>query len=302
MLRIGIIGLGDIAQKAYLPLISSRNLDLHLHTRNKKKLSEIGQQYRIANLHEDLGSLLHSGIKAAFVHTATHSHHDIIEQLLLSNIHVFVDKPVTYDYSSTEKLFSLAHEKNLLLHVGFNRRVAPAYQVLKAIKDPNMIIMQKNRKSLPAEIRTFIFDDFIHVVDTLRWIFDKPITQMIVNGKKTDRQLRHVVMQFISADGATALGIMNRDSGTVEERIEVFSASGKRIVNNMVDPLLRDDKMESRIIPDDWQPTLHKRGFDQLIDTFLSAVQQETFDNSLADGALLTHRLCEEITQTLEAL
>jgi len=120
MLKIGVIGLGDIAQKAYLPIISRKKVEVHLYTRNETTLKQIGDQYQFKNLHQSLEALIDSGITAAFVHTATASHYGIVEQLLDNNIHVYVDKPVTCDYSSTEKLVRLAEKKGLVLFVGFN--------------------------------------------------------------------------------------------------------------------------------------------------------------------------------------
>ena len=186
MLKIGIIGLGDIAQKAYLPVLSSKDLEIHLFTRNQERLIRIGRQYRLSNLHYSLGSILESGIKGAFVHTATESHESIIEQLLMHNIHVYVDKPITYDFASSKRLLDLAASRGLHLMVGFNRRYAPAYRELKLIKDPNMVIIQKNRHSLPGDIRTFVFDDFIHVIDTLRYLFTLPLKEVLVRGMKSN--------------------------------------------------------------------------------------------------------------------
>ena len=167
--------MGDIARKAYLPILSSMDLELHLYTRDQEKLKRIGRQYRFKNMHENMQSILISGIEAAFVHTATDSHEEIIEQLLLHNIHVYVDKPITYDYESSKRLAVLAESRNLILMVGFNRRYAPSYREIKQLKDTNMVILQKNRRLLPAEVRPFIFDDFIHVIDTLGYIFSYPV-------------------------------------------------------------------------------------------------------------------------------
>jgi virulence factor len=214
MLKIGIIGLGDIAQKAYLPVLSSKDLEIHLFTRNQERLIRIGRQYRLSNLHYSLDSILESGINGAFVHTATESHESIIEQLLMHNIHVYVDKPITYDFASSKRLLDLAASRGLHLMVGFNRRYAPAYRELKQVKDPNMVIIQKNRHSLPGDIRTFVFDDFIHVIDTLRYLFTLPLKEVLVRGMKSNGLLIHVVVQLIAENGSTAIGIMNRDSGT----------------------------------------------------------------------------------------
>lgn len=302
MIKIGIIGLGDIARKAYLPVISKKNVEVHLCTRNKDILHQVGDQYRYNHRHQHLESLINSGITAAFVHTATASHYDIVEQLLNNNIHVYIDKPVTYDYASTEKLVELAARKNLILTVGFNRRFAPAYQGTKELINPNMILMQKNRKSLPGDVRTFIFDDFIHVVDTLLYLFPHPVQKMLVHGMKKDDQLYHVTLQLIAADGATAIGIMNRDCGTTEEKLEVFSPSGKQVVYNVSEVVLCEDKHEKKLGVNDWAPTLFRRGFEQIIEDFLNALTGDKETQIKKQDILQTHRLCEEIVQELNRL
>ena len=185
MLKIGIIGLGDIAQKAYLPVFAEKgDIEFHLYTRDIAKLKTLASKYRFAHLHLSLDELIESGVKGAFVHSATESHHEIVKKLLLAGIHVYVDKPIAYEYEKTRELTELAEDKGLILMTGFNRRYAPAYKQLAELKEPNMIIMQKNRKALPGEIRHFILDDFIHVVDTLRFLFPYEIKQINVNGKK----------------------------------------------------------------------------------------------------------------------
>jgi virulence factor len=297
MIKIGVIGTGDIAQKAYLPIISRKAIELHLFGRNQEKLAEVGAQYGIENLHSNLDDVINAGIKAAFVHTTTNSHEEIVSKLLLAGIHVYVDKPVTYDLFSTEKLFGVAAAKQLHLFVGFNRRYAPAYEKLKALQQPNMIIMQKNRKALPADIRTFIFDDFIHVVDTLLYLFPYNIETLHVHGRKEKGLLHHVTIQFISSSGATAIGIMNRDSGTVEERVEVFTSVDKWVVTNVTETVICRDKNEMKLGSDDWESTLYKRGFEQIIDEFLTMVNGSSQRQD--PDPLITHSICEEIVTTL---
>lgn len=302
MLKVGIIGLGDIARKAYLPVLCSMGLKLHLYTRDLEKLYRIGRQYRIENLHESLKSILKSGIEAAFVHSATGSHEEIIEQLLLHNIHVYVDKPLTYHYESSKRLVALAESRNLILMVGFNRRYAPSYRELKQLAEPNMIILQKNRRYLPAEIRTFIFDDFIHVIDTLRYLFSYPIKEILVKGLKKDNMLLHVVVQMEAENGAIAIGIMNRDSGTLEEKLEVYSTAEKRTVYNLTDMRIARDNNEiiSRI--DDWDSTLYKRGFEQIVSDFLHAVKTAGKTQFTMQDALITHQICEDVVAELNKI
>jgi virulence factor len=300
-LKIGIIGLGDIAQKAYLPVLAAKHLDLHLFTRNQDRLLAIGNQYRIANLHSSLESILNSGIKGAFVHSSTDSHEHIIEQLLLHNIHVYVDKPITYHFASAKRLIALAEVKGLHLMVGFNRRYAPAYAELKKISEPNMMILQKNRHSLPGDIRTFIFDDFIHVIDTMRFLFTYPIKEMMVSGMQSQGLLAHVVVQLIAENGAIAIAVMNRNSGTLEEKVEVFSAEEKKTVINLTDLKTSLNKTNISNSINDWESTLYKRGFEAIVNDFLRTVHTGESPLLSMQDALKTHEMCEQIVEKLIA-
>jgi virulence factor len=301
MQKIGIIGSGDIIQKAYLPVISRRPVELHLFARNSGLRKNLARQYGIKYVHSSLESLISSGVRGAFVHTSTSSHYEILTQLLSHGIHVYVDKPVTYEYTSSEQLFGLARMNKARLMVGFNRRYAPAYRRLKELENVNMVIMQKNRKVLPADIRTFVFDDFIHVVDTLLYLFPHPTHSLTVLGRRQNGLLYHVAVQFGFPDGFIAMGIMNRDSGTVEEKLEVFTPDGKWQVSNVTDTVLYQDKNETRMGNNDWESTLYKRGFEQIVDEFLSCMEDDgiPFQYQIPDP-LATHKVCEEIVERLE--
>lgn len=301
MIRIGIIGLGDIAEKAYLPVLSRKaGLEIHLCSRSETRLKALGDQYRIVHLHTNTESLIASHVQGAFVHTATDSHFDIVQKLLLANIPVFVDKPITMDYHLSKQLVELAEERNVLFMVGFNRRYAPVYQNLKEIKNPTLIIMQKNRKSLPDPVRRFIIDDFIHVVDTLRLLFPYPIDNLLVHGMKNGGILHQVVIQLVSKTGAVAIGIMNRDTATTEEKVEVMSAAEKRIAYNVADLIIEEGSQTGRLRQNDWEPTLYKRGFEQMADDFLQAVAGKGTIRFTARDSLITHEICEQIVEKLE--
>jgi virulence factor len=300
MIKIGIIGLGSIAKKAYLPVFSSMdNVEFHLFTRNKTTLNEISQKYRFTHVYTELAALINSGIEAAFVHSTTESHYEIVKELLLHNIHVYVDKPITYDYETTKELVELAESRNLILMTGFNRRFAPLYKAAKEVRERNMVILQKNRHSLPNDARTFIFDDFIHVIDTVRYLFPSEIENVHVTGRKKDHLLYHVVVQFHSKD-ATGIAIMNRNSGAGEEKLEVMGPDEKRTVFNLSEQVISTNKSEIRTSFNDWDPTLYKRGFEQIIREFIDCVQNNTVPAITGRDALRTHEICENIIKELE--
>ncbi|MFS0865424.1 Gfo/Idh/MocA family protein [Fredinandcohnia sp. 179-A 10B2 NHS] len=299
-MKIGIIGLGDIAKKAYLPVYASvKDVEFHLYTRNQDTLTEVAETYRFQNVHQSIDSMVQSGIVAAFVHSSTESHPEIIRELLNNNIHVYVDKPISYNYETSKGLVALAEEKNRILMVGFNRRFAPVNSELKkAIPEPNMMIVQKNRNGLPNDVRTFVMDDFIHVIDTMRFLYPYQIEEITVKGRKKDNLLYHVVVQFQS-ENCTAIGIMNRDSGTREEKVEVMSSAEKRVIYNVAEAEIHKNSQVIKLASNDWEPTLHKRGFEQLVAEFIASVKGDREPSISSSDALQTHEICEFIIQKL---
>jgi virulence factor len=299
MLKLGIIGLGDIAKKAYLPVFSKlADVEFHLFTRNTNVLTEISKQYRFPHTHSSLTSLIESGIKGAFVHSSTESHEQIVRELLENGIHVYVDKPITYHLETTKELVELAERKGLILMTGFNRRFAPFYQGMTEIDRPNMVILQKNRHALPSDIRSFVYDDFIHVLDTVRYLLKGDVQETIVNGRVDNGMLYHVVVQFICKD-MTGLAIMNRDSGAVEERLEVMGTNEKRVVHDLDKLTIYRDQKEIVLSFNNWDSTLYKRGFEQIVEEFINAVCTDGLPSVSARDALQTHEICELVVQRL---
>lgn len=298
-MKVGMIGLGDIAKKAYLPVLSqTKGIELHICNRNVETLKEIAETYSINHLYHDFDHWLESGITAAFVHSSTESHESIINKLLDNGIHVYVDKPITYEAESSTRLMEKAESKGLILMVGFNRRYAPSYMKLKELDEPNMVIMQKNRGHHAGDVRQFIFDDFIHVIDTLLYLFPYPIDNIRVRGKQVNGKLHHVVLQLEALQG-TAIRIMNREAGTTEEKVEVMSANETRMVMNVNEVTSHIDKNCSTYANDDWQPTLQKRGFHGAISTFLEATKTNSVPYKQYQRDLESHVIAEKIGQTL---
>lgn len=167
-MKIGCIGLGDIARKAYLPVLTAvPGAELHLQTRTPATLQEVGDAHRVpaGQRHTTLDSLIDAGLDAAFVHAPTAVHPQIVERLLDAGVATYVDKPLAYELADSERLVNLAEERGVSLAVGFNRRFAPGYA--QCAEHPReLILLQKNRVGLPEDPRAMVLDDFIHVVDT----------------------------------------------------------------------------------------------------------------------------------------
>lgn len=152
---------------------------------------------------------------------------------------------------------------------------------------------------MPNDARTFIFDDFIHVIDTVRYLLPTEITNFQVTGRKKNGLLYHVVAQLHSED-ADGVAIMNRDSGAGEEKLEVMGPKEKRTIFNLSEQIISNNKSETSISFNDWDPTLFKRGFEQIITEFINCIKTNTLPTITGRDALKTHEICEEIVSQLE--
>ncbi|MFD8634119.1 Gfo/Idh/MocA family protein [Streptomyces sp. NPDC059533] len=295
-MKVGCIGLGDIAQKAYLPVLTTRpGIELHLQTRTPATLERVGAIHHVpaAHRHTDLDALLAEGLDAAFVHAPTTAHPEIVERLLEAGVPTYVDKPLAYELADSARLVELAEERGVSLAVGFNRRYAPGYaQCAEHARD--LIVMQKNRVGLPEDPRTMVLDDFIHVVDTLRFLLPGEADHVDVRAVVREGLMHQVVLQMSGA-GFTALGIMNRLSGSTEEILEVSGQDTKRQVVNLAEVI--DHKGQPSVRRrGDWVSVARQRGIEQVVDHFLEAVATgRTLD---ARDALLTHELCERVVDS----
>ena len=296
-MRILMIGLGQIACKAYLPVLGSRaEVELHLVTRDRSQLTSIGAAYRIPYLYGDLEEALDTAcFDAAFVHAATPAHPAIVARLLREGIAVFVDKPLADNFDQAARLVEMAERTQLPLMVGFNRRYARAYADLPAGAH-DTLLMYKHRRQQAAPPRPTVFDDFIHVVDSLRFLSPAANPQIAIETTIREGKLQAIIL-LLSSPQHKAIGMMNREAGLDEERLEIIGRGARRAVLNLSDSIDYEGA-EIRSRRDDWSAVALQRGFEAMCADFLDAVRERRRVASF--DILETHRICELIVQHAE--
>jgi virulence factor len=296
-MRVLLIGMGDIARKAYLPVLSRRaDLEIHLATRDEAVLDEVGRSFHIAHRHTSaIGALAATSFDAAFVHAATLAHGDLVRLLLGRGVPTFVDKPLADNLGEVEALVALAREHATPLVVGFNRRYAPDYVALHGI-DADLIIMEKHRYRQPDGPRRVIFDDFIHVVDTLLSLAPAPVRRRNIETHVVDGLL-HTIALTLTGDGFTAIGTMHRNSGLDEERLDVVGGGERHTVLNLADRMEASGtrSLQRRA---DWTSVERQRGFEAMCEDFLLAARERRPVDAAA--ILATHEICEAIVRNTE--
>jgi virulence factor len=292
-MRVGIIGLGDIAQKAYLPVLAATpGVTPVLVTRSPATLATVGDRYRAPDRHTSVAEAIDAGLDAALVHTPSATHPEIAGLLLRAGVPVLVDKPLATDAASARALVALADEIRGSLMVGFNRRYAPAVAELAAWEDRDVVVLTKHRSHPLGPARDMVFDDFIHVVDTVRHLVPSALDDLTIAVRTTDDgAAQRLAVQFTGA-GRLAVGVMSWTAGMSHELLDVVGDGRRRQVTDLADvvDLVGGERLARR---DGWAPATRLRGFDAMCATFLAAVR----DGVRLDpaDALVTHEVCERV-------
>ena len=302
-MRVGIVGLGDIAAKAWLPvLLAQDGVEPVLVTRDEQRLADLQSRHRVREGHRSVEQALDHGLDAAFVHTATVAHREVVTALLQAGVPTCVDKPLDTSGEGAEALVRLAEQGRTSLLVGFNRRWAPAYRDVAGWADRDVVLLQKHRAGRPDQVRRVVFDDFIHVVDTLRFLLDgldgsgagDDTVQVTARGDADG--LRRVALQLTRGQ-RIAVGVMHRTAGLTEEVLEVVADGRSRRVVDLAEVT---DAVGASCTTrrDEWVPVGEQRGFAGLAEHFLTSVRAgQVLD---ASDALATHLLCERVVREAE--
>lgn len=295
-MKIGIIGLGNIAQKAYLPTYAQLRdqVTFVLSTRNEQTRQAISEKYGFTETVDSTEALIQTGISACFVHAATHVHGQLVKQLLEAGIHVFVDKPLSENLAEVKEIQALAAKKNLLLMVGFNRRFAPLVEELKAVKNKNMLWIQKNRVGAEASANFVIYDLFLHVADTLVYLLDDDIRQVQTKIIEENGALKRAILQ-VETETTTAIASMNLYAGANTETYQLTSPEGTLVLENLTDLTIQNQISTQQKTFGDWTTTLEKRGFEQMVKKFIQAVQTNDGTQLRQEKIFTSHELCAQM-------
>ncbi|GFH41853.1 oxidoreductase [Lactococcus hodotermopsidis] len=276
-MKIGIIGAGNIALKAYVPTYSTLQ-DVHdfvIYSRDRTKAINLQEKYNFLGVTTELSELYASDI--VFIHAATPAHFELAHDFLSNGVHVFMDKPISEDFSEVLALQNLAKEKNLLFIIGFNRRFAPRVTELKAISQKNIITVTKNRINETFDLTYGLYDLFIHPLDTLIYLLDDEIIDYQVFLRSDNARLRQIVI-VIETVTETGIARLNAKSGANTETITVESETATYHLLNLTDYQIDRPTGKQVISFKDWDTTLYKRGFEPMVKAVLTEL--ERFDGT----------------------
>lgn len=297
-LRIGVIGLGGIAQKAYLPVLShAENWTLAGgFSPNQQKAQAVCDSYRMACFSRI--DELASQCDAVFVHSSTASHFEVVGQLLAQGVHVYVDKPLAAELDQAEQLVEQANKAGKALMVGFNRRFAPLYRQLKDnMQDVASLRMDKHRTNSvgPNDLRFTLLDDYLHVVDTALWLAggNATLESGLLQINEADQML-YGEHHFLCGETLVTTS-MHRRAGTSRESVQAVTEGAVYQLDNM--QIWREEQQDiltQQPVPG-WQSTLAQRGFVGAIEHFVDCVSNQTAPETSGEQAIYAQSMIENI-------
>ncbi|MET3940964.1 virulence factor [Paenibacillus sp. PvP094] len=302
--RAGIIGLGGIAHKVYLPLLTAHpDVEIAgIMNRSPEPVAAAQHAYRLDNGTTDLKELLSWDLDAVFVHTATEAHFDIVMQCLERGLAVYVDKPLSYTLRESEEMTAFAEAQGLLLAVGFNRRFAPMYQKAKAWMQGGQgfesLMLTKHRTGIQIlSAAKTIYDDLIHMLDLMLWYSDHHV-ELVHQWIRTND-----MDQLLHAAGSAKLGRkaigrfdMVREAGADLEKIELHGGGRSVEVVNMEEArYIEGGGLERKETFGSWDSILTRRGFNGAVDHFLANL--DTPDDCIISSSHVmdSHELAEQL-------
>jgi virulence factor len=301
--RIGIVGLGRMAQRAYLPVLANQeSVDLAvLMSRRPEAVERLRTRYHVPAGVSDLSDFLRQGIQAAVVLTPSPTHFEIVRTLLHAGVDVLVEKPATLSSRETAILGELADKAGRVFMIAFNRRFAPLYQQAKDLFAGRRVTLCVAEKHREHAVNVSLFDHYyeedIHMIDLLRWFGGEAravsTRSVMREGKLTD------AASLIAYEG-DGIGVLTAslEAGGWMERVSLHGDSLTVQVDAFRElRVLRgeEDQVSGREMAADWLTSQHIRGFEQLITHFIDCVQQRSTPITSAQESYRTQLLLEQM-------
>lgn len=133
-IRVGLIGLGEVAQLMHLPLLaddSRFSIDAVVDV-SPRLVDYVANRYGVARRPADAEALLADpDLDAVFILTPDHLHAELLEKAIRTGKHVFIEKPACLTAAQLEPILSVPQRPGQVVFVGYMRRFSRGFLELK---------------------------------------------------------------------------------------------------------------------------------------------------------------------------
>ena len=204
-IKVGLIGLGEVAQLMHLPLLADDpRFEIAAITDVSPSLvAHIATRYGVATRHASAEALIADpNLDAVFILTPDFLHAPLLEASIKAGKHVFIEKPAALTAAELKPLLALNESNPKIVFVGYMRRFAPAFLALKDRLPPRDEIRHVRIRDLIRESQFF--------VDQTRNIFrPSDVPQPVIdNGRAKTQALLKSVMGDARPDQLRAYQVL----------------------------------------------------------------------------------------------
>lgn len=205
-IKVGLIGLGEVAQLMHLPLLADdQRFSIAAVTDVSPSLvAHVASRYGVPTCHADAAALIADpGLDAVFILTPDHLHAQLLEKAILSGKHVFIEKPACLTAAQLEPILALPRQAGQVVFVGYMRRFSRPFLELKKRLPPLESIRH-------VRIRDIIREAPFFVAQT-RHVFkptDVPADLIAEGRARTGAMLRSVMGEDCPADALRAYQVL----------------------------------------------------------------------------------------------
>lgn len=225
ILRVGVVGAGNIASIAQLPtLVGRHDVELTGLVTRRDDPQPLLRRWGFRSAFPTVEALLEAeSIDALFVLTPRSEHMLATKLALEAGVDVFCEKPLATRAVEAQELADVAAAHGRVLMVGFNRRFAPVYQAARAAfgeDGASFCIAQKNRAG--SEYRA-TFENAIHMVDLVRWYCGGEPVEVTSYAAGTDPWQEDGIAALIRFDnGHSGVVLGARNAGAWSEKLDAY--------------------------------------------------------------------------------
>lgn len=168
-------------------------------------------------------------VEAVSIAAPTSNHFEIARDLIAAGIHVLIEKPITPDLASADRLIELADAAGVVLQVGHIERFSAAWRALsEKARRPSFI---EARRVTPWRPRAtdvgVILDLMIHDIDLVLGLVAAPVERIEASGSAVFGFNEDVAQARLTfADGAVAEITASRVAEKSERRMRLEGAGG----------------------------------------------------------------------------
>lgn len=195
-LKIGLIGLGEVAQLMHLPLLADDvRYEIAAVTDVSRSLTDyVAKRYSVAKTPGSATELIADpNLDAVMILTPDFLHAPLLEAVIRAGKHVFIEKPAALTAAELEPIVALNRTNPKVVFVGYMRRFAPAFTALK-------VRLPERGEIRHVRIRDLIRESQFFVEQTRHLFIPKDVPEAAIS---EGRSRTHALLRSVMGDGAT---------------------------------------------------------------------------------------------------